>query len=478
MHANHVSTVALLALTPVLALICTLYIRFAQPASVLFTFRGIFTSSLVFPIIFSLTWRLCTSWGAALGVVFGQIFGVIAWLACAYVQHGSIDMASMSSMEAILAANLTSLLASPMIAISVSYLRRNNVPVTSEDTHDTHAQLNSDMSFTRLQSNASATNSEGKHAPYYTRAMFLAVAATILIIVVWPLLMLPARVFDEVYFTCWITLCFVCAILSALICICLPLIEAYMCIFDGSRANSVHRHGSTFFGHGSSINMLLNFMRSRDFEGLADMHNKDEEENKRATNCEDDHSQRSDCGDRVTGKDSRGAQIPQAQGGSMRAKRTQSAILEQCKEILRVSSDLNTSEFGQTQTADTDASITQASLIYTRIKISTSALNKLFLYLCNYRNIRMAMSYMSAWDIMRWNAQSITMIAVSICSGIFSTLSAILYFVDGVNIAGLALGLHAVLVILSFCGMRFVNLYQTNSGQYSHLYTYIWDALL
>jgi Na+/proline symporter len=84
------------------------------------TFRGVFANSLVFPIIFSLMWRACTSWGAISGVVLGQIFGVIAWLVCAHVQHGRVDMSSMKSTEALLAANLASLLASPIVAILVS----------------------------------------------------------------------------------------------------------------------------------------------------------------------------------------------------------------------------------------------------------------------------------------------------------------------------------------------------------------------
>jgi hypothetical protein len=319
-------------------------------------------------------------------------------------------------------------------------------------------------------------SSEGRGGQYpcHTHAILLAVSATIVTTVAWPLLVLPANVFDEVYFTFWITLCFLCATVSALICICLPLFEAYVHVFDGLLSRRGLRRSSIFFRHGSSLNMLFNFMRRRDSHDVfVDMHNKADDENKCALNAEDGDSQASNCEDTDTGNNNKqqGAQTPQTCVQDALATRSKSTISQHCKDILRVSGDFDTSSGLQAQLADKDSSAALASLVYNRTNIPVSVLHRLFLWLYNYCDIRMARAHLSAWDILRWNARSMTMVLVSISSGIFSTLSAIIYLVDGINLAGLVLVLHALLVILSLGGLRFVNLYQKGLGQCSRLPT-------
>ncbi len=65
-------------------------------------------------------------------------------------------------------------------------------------------------------------------------------ALTLILLIGWPILALPAKVFSEGYFTFWVIIAMVWGIVASVVCICLPIIEAsdiFVAIFSGKKYN-------------------------------------------------------------------------------------------------------------------------------------------------------------------------------------------------------------------------------------------------
>ncbi len=472
---------ALLSLTPVAAVFCKLYVRHANTAKILHVIRGVFTNPVVFPIIFSLTWRTCTSWGAVTGVVIGQVLGVVAWLVVAQVQHGSVDMETLTSPEAALAGNAVSLLASPVIAVIVSFFTQGDMPFEWNDLRELHLKLGSSLDKSssidrrpstgssiagRRSSSGSFRSQQRMDAGDRKTVVAFGAVALVSVLVVWPLLVLPIGVFDHHYYTFWICLCFMCALISLGVSVLFPMYDAYqhlMWVSAGKRTrseSSISYSNRNVFGEEEPT--AHNMQKRKESEVLSEMYKKylkAKRGDKRLCESGDSEIMGSSLDDQ--GSDRLDDQR-QANNEPKEDLQRTTHLSKQCKEILAMSTLDALNDSAEIDDQSSDPSI----LLNSNSSFTVSYLRRACMWLCNNRDIRLARPYLTAWDVLRWNARSMTMLFVGCCSCIFSAVTAVIYVSSGFRLAALALALHSFSLLVSFTWLRFVNVYRRAKGIY------------
>lgn len=181
---------------------------------------GVLIGSAVLPIAFSLTWNKCSRYGAISGALIGQIAAVITWLLWARIGYGEVTKKTTGKNYPMLAGNLVAILSSGLICIIVSLIKpeytdwteTRKIPILEADPNAILAKSGADSydALTAAYSNVFVYGSIG----------------TAILVIVWPVLALPATVFSEGYFTFWVIISFIWGIAAAIVIICLPLYES------------------------------------------------------------------------------------------------------------------------------------------------------------------------------------------------------------------------------------------------------------
>jgi len=181
---------------------------------------GVLIGSAVIPIAFSLTWNKCSRYGAIAGALIGQIAGVITWLVWAKVGYDEVTKDTTGKDFPMLAGNLMSILSSGMICVIVSliYPEPTNWEETRnirmlEDDPNAHLTKEGEDSYEGMTSAFAWTTKYGT-------------LGTMILVVAWPVLALPAKVFSQGYFTFWVIIALIWGISAAIVIIVLPLYEA------------------------------------------------------------------------------------------------------------------------------------------------------------------------------------------------------------------------------------------------------------
>jgi uncharacterized membrane protein YeaQ/YmgE (transglycosylase-associated protein family) len=180
---------------------------------------GIVVGSAVAPIFFALTWKDCSATGALTGAVVGQVGAIIAWLVTAQVLDGEITLATTGGDYPMLAGNLVAIFLSAFVCIAISLTQRQNfdwallkeIPVIEMD-------------------GSTAMPEEGEDSPAalnkaYSVTCWTGGILSLVLIILWPVLTLPAGVFSKSYFYFWIILSLIWGILASAVAIFLPLWE-------------------------------------------------------------------------------------------------------------------------------------------------------------------------------------------------------------------------------------------------------------
>jgi urea-proton symporter len=155
-----------------------------------YLFMGIVIGSAVVPIAFSITWAGCTAAGAMLGAVGGLAGAVITWVCVAKGLYGAVTIDTLGNDFPMLAGNLVAIIFSAIICTIVSLVKPQNynweelaeIPLVEDDPN--------------------AYMSQGEDSPEaMTKALrytwITGGGLTILLVILWPLLALPAGVFNR-----------------------------------------------------------------------------------------------------------------------------------------------------------------------------------------------------------------------------------------------------------------------------------------
>ncbi|KAI3978329.1 hypothetical protein MKX01_013127 [Papaver californicum] len=180
---------------------------------------GVFIGSAVLPIAFMLLWRKANGIGAILGAIIGCILGVITWLTVTSVQYGRVNLDTTGRDAPMLAGNLVSILGGGAIHAVFSFVWPQNYD------WETTKQI------TAVEKEASELPAEEFKPEKLLAAkawiVKWGVVFTVVIVILWPLLSLPAGAFNLGYFTFWAVIAIIWGTVGSAVIIALPLIESW-----------------------------------------------------------------------------------------------------------------------------------------------------------------------------------------------------------------------------------------------------------
>ncbi|KAL2544356.1 Urea-proton symporter DUR3 [Forsythia ovata] len=152
---------------------------------------GVFIGSAVLPITFMLLWRKANALGAILGTNIGCFLGIIIWLTVTKVEYGRVNLDTTGRNAPILAGNLVSILTGGATEVPAEEFREEKL----------------------IRAKAWIVK--------------WGVGITIVIVILWPLLTLPAGQFNKGYFTLWAVMAISWGTIASAVIIALPLMESW-----------------------------------------------------------------------------------------------------------------------------------------------------------------------------------------------------------------------------------------------------------
>lgn len=145
---------------------------------------GVLIGSAVLPIAFMLLWRKANAVGAIVGTITGCILGIVTWLSVASIEYGRVNLDTTGRNAPMLAGNLVSILTGGAIHALCSLLWPQNY------TWDTTRQI------TMVEKEESDLNEEElKEEKLKSSKSWIVkwgVGFTVVIVMLWPLLTIPA----------------------------------------------------------------------------------------------------------------------------------------------------------------------------------------------------------------------------------------------------------------------------------------------
>ena len=185
-----------------------------------YLFMGVVIGSAVIPLWNMMTWKKASGTGAIIAAWSGLILALIGWLVGAQVQSGEISVATLGTNEVMLSGNLIAIFSSGFIHICYSLF------VDPQD-YD-FADLDNHISLVE-EDNRGLTDEEknpellAEAEQWITRRGYV---LTVLLIIVWPLLSIPAGVFTQSYFAFWVLVAIAWGFGAAITITVLPLTES------------------------------------------------------------------------------------------------------------------------------------------------------------------------------------------------------------------------------------------------------------
>ncbi|GAB2272961.1 urea active transporter [Dionaea muscipula] len=183
---------------------------------------GVLIGSAVLPIAFLLLWSKANSFGAILGSIIGCLLGIITWLSVAKIEYGRVDLDTTGQNAPMLAGNLVSILTGGAIHTVSSFLWPQNF---DWDTTKKITMIEKDK--TELPADEFEEEKLKKAKLWIVK---WGVGFTLVIVVLWPALILPAGVFSLKYFTFWVVVAIAWGTVGSAVIIALPLMESWSTI--------------------------------------------------------------------------------------------------------------------------------------------------------------------------------------------------------------------------------------------------------
>lgn len=185
----------------------------------LYLFMGVVIGSAVIPVAFSISWSRCSGLGAMSGAIGGLVLGLTSWLLYARFscsEDGCVTVNNLKRDEIMLTGNLVSILSSGFICVVVSLFRPDD------------CDWNATKNIALIEEDANAELSEENEAELDKAFKFICTwgfGLTIVLVILWPVLTIPAQVFSRGYFTFWVILSFIWGLIATIAMLTLPAYE-------------------------------------------------------------------------------------------------------------------------------------------------------------------------------------------------------------------------------------------------------------
>jgi urea-proton symporter len=212
-----VSRMAILAYGTLMGLLGIAFNNLQIDLAFMYNAMAVFLSPALMPVIFSISWGRASGKGAVWGALVGLVCGVSAWLGYGASHTGGFIKSNIDQVPVHLVGAMTSLLSSTVVCVGLSLYEPDNC-----DWSTTRAiTLIEDDPNSRL-----TFETEAELRGAFRKNMIIAVSAVVLLLVVWPLLTIPAGVFSLPYFKLWVYIAMIWIVSSTVILIVLPLWES------------------------------------------------------------------------------------------------------------------------------------------------------------------------------------------------------------------------------------------------------------
>lgn len=186
-----------------------------------YLFMGVVIGSAVAPLWFMMTWSKASGTGAIIAAWGGFILAVISWLIAASIQGGSISVDTLGTNEVMLSGNLVAIFSSAIIHVIYS------VAIDPQDfdfsTLDQKILLVEKDDLSGLGAEQQDPEELHKSYVWISRRGYV---LTLVLVVIWPLLSIPAGVFTKDYFAFWVLIAIAWGFGAALVITILPLMES------------------------------------------------------------------------------------------------------------------------------------------------------------------------------------------------------------------------------------------------------------
>mmetsp|Transcript_11254 Transcript_11254/g.14824 ORF Transcript_11254/g.14824 Transcript_11254/m.14824 type:complete len:704 (-) Transcript_11254:119-2230(-) len=185
-----------------------------------YLFMGVVIGSAVAPLWNMMTWKKASGTGAVIAAWSGLILALIGWLVAANVQSGEITVDTLGTNEVMLSGNLIAICSSATIHYLYSMFvdpqdfdfdeLDNKIHLVENDTRGLTAEEQDPVELRRAER-------------WITRRGYI---LTFLLIVVWPVMSVPAGVFSKTYFAFWVLIAIAWGFGAAITITVLPLSES------------------------------------------------------------------------------------------------------------------------------------------------------------------------------------------------------------------------------------------------------------
>lgn len=180
---------------------------------------GVFIGSAVIPIAFMLLWKKANAFGAILGTITGCLLGIITWLTVTKVEYGRVNLETTGRNAPMLAGNLVSILVGGVVHAVCSFIRPQDYDWESTKQITVVEKENSELSIEEFK--------EEKLIRAKRWIIKWGVGFTLVIVVLWPILTLPAGQFNKGYFRFWAVIAIAWGTIASVVIIALPLMESW-----------------------------------------------------------------------------------------------------------------------------------------------------------------------------------------------------------------------------------------------------------
>mmetsp|Transcript_25840 Transcript_25840/g.55265 ORF Transcript_25840/g.55265 Transcript_25840/m.55265 type:complete len:239 (-) Transcript_25840:1155-1871(-) len=181
---------------------------------------GVVIGSAVIPLWNLMTWNKASGTGAVVAAWGGLVLALTGWLVGAQIQSGEISVSSLGTNEVMLSGNLIAICSSGIIHYMYSKFfdpqeydfstLDDNIKLVEEDTRGLTNEEQDKVMLRRAER-------------WITRRGYI---LTFILIIVWPLLSVPAGVFTKDYFAFWVLVALAWGFGAAIIITFLPLVES------------------------------------------------------------------------------------------------------------------------------------------------------------------------------------------------------------------------------------------------------------
>merc|ERR1711966_163530 len=163
-----------------------------------YLFMGICIGSAVIPLWNMMTWKKASGTGAIIAAWSGLCLAVAGWLIGAKIQSDEISVATLGTNEVMLSGNLIAILSSGLI----HYVYSKFIDPQDFDFSTLDANIHLvEQDLSGLGAEQQDKDELRRAKRWITRRGYL---LTFVLVIVWPLLSIPARVFTKEYFAFWV----------------------------------------------------------------------------------------------------------------------------------------------------------------------------------------------------------------------------------------------------------------------------------